>query len=115
MKTQTIPGDLVLPMRSKIPFFVMIRWRIQNFGWWICDGSQVIHITWGENQPSFTKFCWGNQNISKQSPSALGMCGAFFVQVVTNSFKYSSSWNPQGISMEFSRFWKGIMLVTWDS
>jgi len=34
-----------------------------------------------------------NQNISKKVPSALAMCGAFFVQVVTNSFKYSSSWN----------------------
>lgn len=42
------------------------------------------------------------------------MYGAFFVQVVTNSFKYSSSWNPQGIFQLERPPWKGIMLVTWD-
>lgn len=53
------------------------------------------------------------------------MCGAFFVQVVTNSFKYSSSWNPQGnfhgISSGNFQTWQGhrlikkkLMIVTWD-
>ena len=72
MKTQTIPGDLVLPMRSKIPFL-----------WWLVGGFKTL----GDEYVMVPKFFTSvgvkislvsqsvgreNQNISKEVPSATG-------------------------------------------
>lgn len=106
-KTQTTPGDLVLPMLSramKFLVFAMIRWRIETDPFFKTLGDEYVNVMVSKFftsvgvKISLVSQSVGreNQNISKEVPSALAMCGAFFVQVVTNSFKYSSSWNPQG-------------------
>lgn len=106
MKTQTIPGDLVLPMRSKIPFL-----------WWLVGGFKTL----GDEYVMVPKFFTSvgvkislvsqsvgreSQNISKQSPSAncyvwcllrAGRHQLFQVLFILQS--------TEGFSMEFGR-WK---------